>query len=226
MRVAHFDCFSGISGDMVLGAVIDAGVPADAIRAALDSLGLPIKLEVERVKRCGFAATKATVEAADQEDYRFLPDVEAILAKGALTPKQRELATTIFRKVAVAESTVHGMPLEKVPASTKSGKAARQHRRHRGRRGRSGLTWRGEVHQHAGPDRQRDGEVRSRDHARAYTRHRGVAQRRAARLFADQNGTHHPHRRRDSHDRRERVHRDSYHDHRTHRARLRHEGLP
>lgn len=114
MRVAHFDCFSGISGDMVLGAVIDAGVPAEAIRAALDSLGLPIKLEVERVKRCGFAATKATVEAADQEDYRFLPDVEAILAKGTLTLKQRELATTIFRKVAVAEATVHGMPLERV----------------------------------------------------------------------------------------------------------------
>jgi len=114
VRVAHFDCFSGISGDMVLGAVIDAGVPADAIRAALDSLGLPIKLEAEKVKRCGFAATKATVEAADQEDYRFLPDVEAILAKGALTSKQRELATTIFRKVAVAEATVHGMPLEKV----------------------------------------------------------------------------------------------------------------
>ncbi len=114
MRVAHFDCFSGISGDMVLGAVIDAGVPTDTIRAALDSLGLPIRLEVERVKRCGFAATKATIEAADQEDYRFLPDVEAILAKGALTPRQRALATTIFRKVAVAESTVHGMPLERV----------------------------------------------------------------------------------------------------------------
>lgn len=114
MRVAHFDCFSGISGDMVLGAVIDAGVPAEPIRAALDSLGLPIKLEVEKVKRCGFAATKATIEAADQEDYRFLPDVEAILAKGALTPKQRELAITIFRKVAVAEATVHGMPLERV----------------------------------------------------------------------------------------------------------------
>lgn len=114
MRVAHFDCFSGISGDMVLGAVLDAGVPVEPVRAALDSLGLPINLAVERVKRCGFAATKATVEAADQEDYRFLPDVEAILAKGALTPKQRELATVIFRKVAVAEATVHGMPLERV----------------------------------------------------------------------------------------------------------------
>ncbi len=75
MRVAHFDCFSGVSGDMVLGAVIDAGVPADAIRSALDSLGLPITLEVERVKRNGFAATKVNVLAPDQEDYRFLPDV-------------------------------------------------------------------------------------------------------------------------------------------------------
>jgi pyridinium-3,5-bisthiocarboxylic acid mononucleotide nickel chelatase len=114
VRVVHFDCFSGISGDMVLGAVIDAGVPAEAIGRALDSLALPIKLEVERVKRCGFAATRAAITAEDQEDYRFLPDVEAILAKGALTAKQRELALAIFRKVAVAEATVHGVPLERV----------------------------------------------------------------------------------------------------------------
>ena len=114
MRVAHFDCFSGISGDMVLGAVLDAGVPADAIRAALASLSLPIELEIEKVKRCGFAATKATIHAKDEEDYRFLPDIEAILAKGALTPKQRELASAIFRKVALAESVAHGMPLERV----------------------------------------------------------------------------------------------------------------
>ena len=114
MRVAHFDCFSGISGDMVLGALIDCGVNPEAIRAALNSLGLPIELEIEKVKRCGFAATKATITAADQEDYRFLPDVEAILARGQLTPKQRELASTIFRKVALAESVAHGMPLERV----------------------------------------------------------------------------------------------------------------
>src|SRR5438874_3599583 len=114
LRVAHFDCFSGISGDMVLGAVIAAGVSPDPIRAALDSLGLPIKLEVEAVKRCGFAATKATVEAADQEEYRFLPDVEAILARGNLTGRQRALATAIFRKLAHAEAAAHGMPLEQV----------------------------------------------------------------------------------------------------------------
>ncbi|MBX9580516.1 MAG: nickel pincer cofactor biosynthesis protein LarC [Gemmataceae bacterium] len=114
MRVAHFDCFSGISGDMVLGAVIDAGVPADAVRAALDSLGLPITLEVERVKRNGIAGTKATVTAPDQEEYRFLPDVEAIISKGSLTDRQRNTALAIFRKLATAEAAVHGMPVERV----------------------------------------------------------------------------------------------------------------
>lgn len=114
MKVAHFDCVSGISGDMTLGAVIDAGVPADAIRAALASLHLPLELEVERVKRCGFAATKATVHAKDEEDYRFLPDVEAIIARSSLTPRQRELASAIFLKLAKAEAVAHGMPLERV----------------------------------------------------------------------------------------------------------------
>jgi len=114
MRVAHFDCFSGISGDMVLGTVLDAGVPPEAIRAALASLQLPIELEIEKVKRCGFACTHAKVHAKDQEDYRFLPDVEAILDRAAITDPQRDLAKAIFRKVALAESTAHGMPLEKV----------------------------------------------------------------------------------------------------------------
>ncbi|MCS6863844.1 MAG: nickel pincer cofactor biosynthesis protein LarC [Gemmataceae bacterium] len=114
MRVAHFDCFSGISGDMVLGAVIDAGVPVEAIRGAIGSLGLPIAVEVEKVKRCGFPATKVTITAADQDNYRFLPDVEAILAQGSFSAQQRELARTIFHKIAVAESVAHGLPLERV----------------------------------------------------------------------------------------------------------------
>ena len=114
MRVAHFDCFSGISGDMVLGALLDSGVDTEAIRAALESLGLPIQLEIERVKQCGFAATKATVIAEDQESYRFLPDIEAILDRGRLTEKQRNLALGIFRKLAAAESAAHGLPLERV----------------------------------------------------------------------------------------------------------------
>jgi len=112
--LVHFDCFSGISGDMVLGAVIDTGIPADSIRAALESLNLGIQLDVATVKRCGFRATKATVIAKDEEDYRFLPDIEAIIARSALTAPQQQMARAIFARLAHPESTAHGMALEKV----------------------------------------------------------------------------------------------------------------
>ena len=114
MQVVHFDCFSGISGDMVLGALVDAGVPSNVISDAIASLKLPITLEIEKVKRCGIAATKVTVHAEDQEDYRFLPDIEAILEKSSLTPGQRERAMAVFRCIAEAEAAVHDMPVEKV----------------------------------------------------------------------------------------------------------------
>jgi uncharacterized protein (TIGR00299 family) protein len=114
MRAVHFDCFSGISGDMTLGALIDAGVNAEAIRAAVASLGLPILLKVEKVRKGGFAATYVRVEAPDEHKHRHLHHVEEILNRGSLTAKQRELALRIFRRVAEAEATVHGMPIEKV----------------------------------------------------------------------------------------------------------------
>src|SRR5262245_44285883 len=114
MRVAHFDCFSGCSGDMILAALLDAGVSADALRAAIDSLGLPIRLEIEKVRKGGFAATYVRVEAPEETSHRFLPEVEEILGRGKLTERQRELALRIFRRLAQAEATVHGMPLEKV----------------------------------------------------------------------------------------------------------------
>lgn len=114
MRVAHFDCFSGISGDMTLAALIDIGVDAEAIRQGIASLNLPINLEIEKVHKGGFAATYVHVEAPEENTHRFLPDVEEILSRGSLTPRQRELALRIFRRLAEAEAAVHGMPLEKV----------------------------------------------------------------------------------------------------------------
>jgi uncharacterized protein (TIGR00299 family) protein len=114
VRVIHFDCFSGASGDMILGALIDAGADHDAIRAGLDSLGLPIRLTIERVKRCGIAATHARVEAPEEHVHRHLHHVEAIIDKGGLTERQRSLANAFFRRLAEAEATVHGIPVEKV----------------------------------------------------------------------------------------------------------------
>ena len=114
MRTAHFDCFSGISGDMTLGALIDAGVDAGAIRAAIDSLGLPITLEIEKIRKGGFAATEVRVEAPEEHVHRHLPDVEEILGRGRLTERQRDLALRVFRRLAEAEAAVHGIALEKV----------------------------------------------------------------------------------------------------------------
>jgi len=114
VRALHFDCFSGISGDMTLAALIDAGVNASAIRTALNSLGLPIRLDVEKVRKGGFAATQVHVVAPEEHVHRHLPDVEELLGRGSLSPRQRELALRIFRKLAEAEAAVHGVGVDEV----------------------------------------------------------------------------------------------------------------
>jgi hypothetical protein len=114
VRGLHFDCFSGISGDMTLAALIDAGVDAERVRQGIASLGLPIRLDAAKVRKGGFAATQVTIDAPEEHVHRYLPDVEEILNRGHLTPSQRDLALRIFRRLAEAEAAAHGMPLEKV----------------------------------------------------------------------------------------------------------------
>ncbi|HEY7428318.1 MAG TPA: nickel pincer cofactor biosynthesis protein LarC [Gemmataceae bacterium] len=114
MRGLHFDCFSGISGDMTLAALLDAGVDAEIVRQGIASLGLPIRLDVAKVRKGGFAATQVTIDAPEEHVHRHLPDVEEIFSRGQLTPSQRDLALRIFRRLAEAEAAAHGMPLEKV----------------------------------------------------------------------------------------------------------------
>lgn len=114
MRGLHFDCFSGISGDMTLAALIDAGVDAAAIATVLDSFGLPIRLQVEKVTKGGLAATHISIEAPQEHEHRHLPDVEAILATGKLRDAQRTLALRIFRNLAEAEAEVHGISIDRV----------------------------------------------------------------------------------------------------------------
>ena len=114
MRVVHIDCFSGISGDMTLGALIDAGVEAAAIEAGIASLKLPIQFEVRKVTRRGVAATRVIIGAPEEHVHRRLSHIEKILAKGALTARQRDLAIRIFRKLGEAEAAAHGCRIEKV----------------------------------------------------------------------------------------------------------------
>lgn len=114
VRIAYFDCFSGISGDMTLGALVDAGVDARAIQDAVASLGLPCELTFETVRRAGFRANYAHVVTADEQGHRFLHHIEAIIDKSRLTPSQNALAKRIFRRLGEAEAKVHGIDLKRI----------------------------------------------------------------------------------------------------------------
>lgn len=113
-KLLHFDCFSGISGDMVLGALADVGVPEIAIKDAINTLGIPASVSFEKVRKSGFEATRAFVQVTPETKHRHLHHIEAIIDQGKLTDRQNQLAKKIFRRLAEAEARVHGMPIEKV----------------------------------------------------------------------------------------------------------------
>jgi uncharacterized protein (TIGR00299 family) protein len=114
VRVAHFDCFSGISGDMTLAALIDVGADVDAIRRGLASLGLPINLIHTKVKRSGVSGIHVTIETQDQAKHRHLPNIEKMIDQADAAPVARDLAKRIFRRLGEAEAKVHNIPIEKV----------------------------------------------------------------------------------------------------------------
>jgi len=114
VRIAYFDCFSGISGDMTLGALVDAGVDPRALQAAIGGLGLPAELTFETVRRGGFRATHARVIAPPEHAHRHLHHIEAMIDKAGITPRQGDLAKRIFRRLGEAEAAAHGMDIQKI----------------------------------------------------------------------------------------------------------------
>ncbi|MHB1036997.1 MAG: nickel pincer cofactor biosynthesis protein LarC [Pirellulales bacterium] len=115
MKIAYLDCASGISGDMTLGALVDAGVDLAAIRAGIDSLGLPdCRLVTQEVKKKGFRAIQLTVEHAPEHVHRHLHHITDLIDRSQLTPRQKDLAKRIFNRLAEAEAKVHGTTVEKV----------------------------------------------------------------------------------------------------------------
>jgi pyridinium-3,5-bisthiocarboxylic acid mononucleotide nickel chelatase len=114
VRIGYFDCFSGISGDMTLGALADAGVDPRAIQSAVASLGLPCELAFEAVRRGGFRANYAKVIAPPEHAHRHLHHIEAMIDKSTLSPRQNELAKRIFLKLGEAEAAAHGIDIKKV----------------------------------------------------------------------------------------------------------------
>lgn len=114
MRICHFDPFSGISGDMTVGALLDAGADHDALFATLESLGTGATFRVEPVIRKGIGASKFHVDVEVQKTHRHLPQIQRMINASAMTERAKQWALRIFDHLAEAEASVHRVPIEKV----------------------------------------------------------------------------------------------------------------
>ena len=115
MKAAYFDCFSGISGDMTLGALVDAGCPLERLREDLKGLEVPDwQISAEKVWKNGMAATHVSVRTKDPQTHRSLSTILGIIEKSKLAADVRERASSIFRRLGEAEAAVHDVPIEKV----------------------------------------------------------------------------------------------------------------
>jgi len=117
MRVAYFDCFSGAAGDMILGALVDAGCSVERLADVVTRLNLPgVEVSAQRVTRHELAATQVVVATPPETPpkHRHLPEILRIIAGAGLDPVVAERAATIFRRLAQAEANAHAIPVEKV----------------------------------------------------------------------------------------------------------------
>jgi uncharacterized protein (TIGR00299 family) protein len=115
MRIAYFDCAAGASGDMILGALVDAGYPLDALRASLATLGLDgWRVDARAVERGGLRGTHLLVETATDRRFSSLGAMLAPVGASALPARVKAGAEAIIRRLAEAESRVHRVPAEAV----------------------------------------------------------------------------------------------------------------
>ena len=115
MKIAYLDCFSGISGNMMLGALLDAGLELAALERALSLLGVGgFELAVNRVQRGGLTGLHVEVLTAEKGVTRHLGDIEEIIESSHLAPSVQERSVAVFRRLADAEARVHGEPVEKI----------------------------------------------------------------------------------------------------------------
>lgn len=114
MKICYFDPFSGISGDMTVGALVDAGADWVQLEGALSSLGLDARFRLEKTKRKGIAASKFFVDFEEQKKHRHLPHIENIILGGNLSENTRHNSLAVFRRLGEAEAKSHSVPIEKV----------------------------------------------------------------------------------------------------------------
>ncbi len=114
MTICYFDVFSGISGDMTVGALLDAGADWQTLEAALKSLQLEAEFRLFKTKRKGMAGSKFAVDFTEQKKHRHLPHIEKIIQGGELSARAKTNALAVFQRLAQAEAKAHDVPIEKV----------------------------------------------------------------------------------------------------------------
>jgi len=115
MRTLYFDCFAGASGDMILGAMVAAGVDPAVLRAELERLNVAgFSVNFETVTRSGLSATYARVETTDEHKHRHLADIKKIIEGSGVSDAAKKLSVEIFTRLAEAEARVHNEPIEQV----------------------------------------------------------------------------------------------------------------
>ena len=113
--IGWLDCASGVSGDMLLGTLVDAGVPPGDMQEAIDRVSPePARLRVETVQRGGLRATRVQVDATDSTTHHTWKDIRALLEQADLPPAVRKVAIGAFTRLAEAEGAVHGVGPEAV----------------------------------------------------------------------------------------------------------------
>jgi len=115
MKICYLDAFSGISGDMTVGALVDAGAPAEPLLEALRSLDTGAAYGIEKITRRGIAATKFRVHFGDApRKARHLPQILSLIEAAPLSDRAKFRASDIFTRLGEAEAQVHGVPIKKV----------------------------------------------------------------------------------------------------------------
>jgi uncharacterized protein (TIGR00299 family) protein len=116
MRIAYFDCFSGASGDMILGAMIDAGLSPQRLREELRKLRIPtIHLKSKKVLKAGLAATQVTVAGRNEKrSHRNLKEILRIVERSGVEADVKEKSKEIFERIASVEGKIHRMPMEEI----------------------------------------------------------------------------------------------------------------
>jgi pyridinium-3,5-bisthiocarboxylic acid mononucleotide nickel chelatase len=115
MKTCHFDCFAGASGDMILGALLDAGVDRSVVDDAVGGLGVSgWSLEVGDTRKGSLRATRVRVRIEEQDASRSPADIERLIENSALDARTKDLARSAFRTLGRAEAAVHGVPLDEV----------------------------------------------------------------------------------------------------------------